>query len=264
MARIPLPRTRRSLGARNRLGGSLLASGAGQALLVVSGVLVARALGPADRGYFALLVVVSSVCTLLGSGGLPTALTYFIARDRGSARAILGSLVAPVAVQVAATAVVQFGVMFVFVHGDPQRVKVAALVSLLLVPGILAQNYGLAILQGQERFFPFNVFRVLPSLVYTAAVLAAFILGVADIVVLMAMWALALLTPLQVWPQESCRVGLANRRAPSRPSPGRALAGAYHAGLLRRRPGVYESSSCGCPKRRDGRVSGGRLSVEPG
>ena len=106
----------------------------------------------------ALLVVVSSVCTLLGSGGLPTALTYFIARDRGSARAILGSLVAPVAVQVAATAVVQFGVMFAFVHGDPQRVKVAALVSLLLVPGILAQNYGLAILQGQERFFPFNGF----------------------------------------------------------------------------------------------------------
>ena len=96
MARISLPRTRRPLGARNRLGGSLLASGAGQALLVVSGVLVARALGPADRGYFALLVVVSSVCTLLGSGGLPTALTYFIARERGSARAILGSLVAPV------------------------------------------------------------------------------------------------------------------------------------------------------------------------
>ena len=72
------------------------------------------------------------------------------------------------------------------------------------------------------------------------------------------------LTPLQVWPQESCRVGLANRRAPSRPSPGRALASAYHAGLLRRRPGVYESASCGCPERRDGRVSGGRLSVEPG
>ena len=195
MARILLARPRRSLGARKRsLGGSLLASGAGQALLVISGVLVARALGPADRGYFALLVVVSSVCTLLGSGGLPTALTYFIARDKGSAKAVVGSLVAPVAVQVAATAVVQFGVMFAFTQGDPQRVKVAALVSLLLVPGILAQNYGLAILQGQERFLPFNVFRVLPSLVYTAAVLAVFILGVADIVILMAMWAAALLS----------------------------------------------------------------------
>ena len=190
--RVAIPR--RFLSARNRsLGGSLGATGAGTVLLVVSGVLVARALGPSDRGYLALLIVISSVCVLIGSAGLPTALTYFIASDQGNARAITGSLKGPALAQVIGTMVVQFGVMFAFVHGEPERVKVAALISLLLVPGILAQSYGLAILQGQERFRPFNVFRVLPTAAYSAAVLTVVLLGAADLVVLMETWVLATL-----------------------------------------------------------------------
>ena len=75
-----------TLGARWKSGpgrsvvGSLVASGGLQLIVIVSGVLVARSLGPQDRGYFALLVVVSGVCALIGNLGLPAAVTYYVAR----------------------------------------------------------------------------------------------------------------------------------------------------------------------------------------
>jgi O-antigen/teichoic acid export membrane protein/O-antigen ligase len=193
MQRVALPHPRRLLTGRARkLGSSLFASGTVQVLLTLSGIPVARALGPEDRGYFALLVVVSGICVLMGSAGLPTAVTYFIARDPLGGRAISRTLVFPVALLMAATTAAQFAVLYAFVHDDPQRVKVAALISLFLVPGILAQSFGLAILQGQERFRPFNVLRVVPTALYALAVLAIFVLGVAGLVVIITTWVVAL------------------------------------------------------------------------
>src|SRR5262245_24743165 len=193
MSRIVATNGRRLFSGRARkLGGSLAASVGVQILLTMSGVLVARALGPEDRGYLALLVVVSGICVLAGSLGLPTAVTYFIARNPPGARAITRSLALPVAVLTVATTTVQFAVLFAFVHHEPERVKVAALISLFLVPGILAQSFGLAILQGQERFRPFNVLRILPTGLYAFTVLAVVVFGVAGLVVLMTSWVVAL------------------------------------------------------------------------
>ena len=169
-----------------------MASGAAQVLLIMSGVLVARGLGPEDRGYLALIVVVSGICVLVGSLGLPTAVTYYVARFPAGAREIARSLALPFAGQTVATVAVQLVVLFAFVHGDPRRVGVAALISLLLVPGILSHSYGLAILQGQERFRPFNVLRILPTAMYAFAVLAVFVLGLANLVILMTTWAVSL------------------------------------------------------------------------
>lgn len=184
----------RVLTARNRsLGGSLVATGAVQVLLTVSGVLIARTLGPEDRGYLALLVVVSGICVLAGGAGLPTAATYYVAQNRGHAAGIVRALALPALIQVGGTAVVQLGVLFVLIPHDPQRVKVAAMVSLLLVPGILSHSYGLAVLQGQERFRPFNILRILPTALYVGAVVAAVVLGFANLIVLMVAWAVALL-----------------------------------------------------------------------
>lgn len=203
---------RRWLTARNRsLGGSLIASGVGQLLLTISGVLVARGLGPEDRGYLALLVVVSGICVVLGSAGLPTAMTYYVAREPFHARQIVRLLIPPVLIQVAATAIVQLGVLFLFVMHDPQRVKVAAAISLLLVPGILGQTYGLALLQGQQRFRPFNAFRVLPTALYVVVVLVIFLLGAADLIVLMTAWVAALLVGGLL------ALGVAVRRLPTAP-----------------------------------------------
>ena len=137
-----------------------------QVLLIVSGVLVARSLGPEDRGYLALLVVVSGICVLVGSAGIPTAVTYYVARNRGHAGGIVRSLAAPASVQVGVTAIVQLVVLLALSRTIRAELRLQRLVSLLLVPGILSQTYGLAVLQGQERFRPFNILRILPTATY--------------------------------------------------------------------------------------------------
>jgi O-antigen/teichoic acid export membrane protein len=160
-------------------------------LSVVSGVLVARSLGPEDRGYLAFLVVVSGVCGLLGSLGLPTAATYYIAQSPSTARRIASSLAAPGMIQAAFAVVLQAGIVVAIVANEPERAKVAAAISLIIVPGILALFYGLAILQGQQRFTAFNVLRILPTSCYVVGVLLVFALDAADLVRVMAIWACA-------------------------------------------------------------------------
>lgn len=182
-------RLRRRLLADRALGGSFAAAGLLQVLLVASGIVVARGLGAEDRGYLALLVVVSGICTLVGGLGLFTALTYYIAGDQDQARPIARSLLGPALAQVVVTVVAQAAVVFALVAHDPHRVKVAGLISLFLVPGILAYGYGEGILLGQQRFVAFNVLRVVPTGAYVILVLAVFVVGAADLVVVMAIWA---------------------------------------------------------------------------
>lgn len=177
--------------ANRAIGGSLFASLSLQVVVIVSGVLVARSLGPEDRGHLALLVLVSAVCSLLGTVGLPLAATYHIARDPSCARQLAASLLRPGVFQVVGTLVVQTAVLAVLVVDEAGRVKAAALISLLLVPGLLAFSYGIAILQGQQRFMAFNILRVLPTAAYVAGVLAVFLLHTADLVSVMSVWATA-------------------------------------------------------------------------
>jgi O-antigen/teichoic acid export membrane protein len=178
-------------GGGRSLGGTLFTTVFLQVVLVVSGVIVARSLGAEDRGYLALLIVISGICTLVGSLGIFTAVTYYLARDLDGSRRIVRSLRGPALLQVTGTLVLHAIALFAVVADDPRRVQVAALISLLLVPGVFAYGYGEAILLGQQRFKAFNLFRALPTTAYAAFVLAAFVAGSADIVVVMAAWTAA-------------------------------------------------------------------------
>ena len=182
-------RVRAALGSS--MSGSLVASGVAQFALIFSGVLVARSLGPEDRGYLAFLVVVAGVLSLIGSMGLPSAATYFIARESRHARQIVSTLARPGVILAGGTLGVQIAVLAALETNAPERVRVAALVSLLLVPGILAVWYGTAILQGQHRFAAFNVLRTVPTASYAIAVLLAYLFHAADLVHIMAIWSLA-------------------------------------------------------------------------
>lgn len=159
-----------------------------QAVLVVSGVLVARMLGVADRGQFALLALIPSILMQLGAVGLPVAATYEIAKAPAAARLVAQRLVRPFAVQsIALTAL--HGLILVFLlHGQPERVVIAGLMTLPLVPAQLASQYGLAVLQGLHRYKPFNVVRLLPNLVYSLLLAACFVVGLEDIRLVMLIW----------------------------------------------------------------------------
>ena len=159
------------------LAGSVFTAGAGQATLVVSGVLVARLLGVQDRGYLALLVLFPAVLAQIGSLGLPLAATYELSRDRSREGEVIRTLGSAALAQASLLVVVHAGILAIVFRDDPNRVRVAALISLAAVPVTLAQSYGIAILQGQQRFAAFNVLRLFPAVVYSAVVVVVFVLG---------------------------------------------------------------------------------------
>lgn len=170
------------------LSGSLATTGFLQLVLIASGVIVARSLGAEDRGYLALLVTVYGICTFVGSLGIFSALPYFIARDPDGSRRIVRSLRRLGVLQVAGTVAVQAVVLVAIAADDPSRVQVAAVISLLVPPGIFAYGYAEAILVGQQRFTAFNLFRAVPTTTYAVFVLVAFVFDGANLVTVMMIW----------------------------------------------------------------------------
>jgi O-antigen/teichoic acid export membrane protein/O-antigen ligase len=163
---------------------SVVAGGIGQASVVVSGVALARLLGVEDRGHLALIVLFAAVLPYVGTLGMPLALTYEIARAPVNARALARALVGTAVAQ--STALV-FLVTVAF-SGSPDRVQEAAYLTLLAVPVHVAQQYGYAILQGQQRFAAFNTFRCIPTALYAAVACALFAFGVDDLIAVTACW----------------------------------------------------------------------------
>jgi O-antigen/teichoic acid export membrane protein len=164
--------------------GSIAAGVATQGGLVVSGILSARMLGPTDRGYLALLILIPSTICQAGSLGISLATTYFIARQPASSAAVVSVVRRPALVQVAVLTAAHVVVVSLLISGKPDAFILAALVSLGSVPASYALEYGLAILQGRRRFGLFNVLRIVPTFLYAGllVVLALFSSGALTII----------------------------------------------------------------------------------
>ena len=178
-------------GTRGPILGSLAASFFSQGALVVTGVVVARTLGPEDRGYLALIVLVPIILVQVGTLGLPLATTYYIAGDRRRERAVLRTIRAPAVAQVIVLIAIQAVVLWFLVADDPHRVQVAAVVSLAVLAGLLADVYGKAILQGQRRYAAYNLMWNGISTFYLVGVVALAVSGSADLVTIAIAWVLA-------------------------------------------------------------------------
>jgi O-antigen/teichoic acid export membrane protein len=169
-----------------------LGTGASQLLPVISGPLVARMLGVEDRGHLALLALIPSGLAQLGTMGLPLAATYEIVRAPAHAETIVRRLVGPAVLQTCATAIAQAAVLIILLSGARGYVVAAAAITLLAVPGSIAQRYGLAVMQGNQRFGLFNVFRVVPMAFYAVIVAGMFGAGVTDLRLVTCAWVAAL------------------------------------------------------------------------
>jgi O-antigen/teichoic acid export membrane protein len=179
----PSQGSRRSGEGLGQDAGLAIATGlAIQAVLVVTGPLLARMLGADGRGHLAALILWPMVITQLGNLGIPSALTYSIARDSSASRALarLGlSFALPQAVVLVG---LQALWLLLILNGDPHQVRVAGWLTLGLVPAMLAQQYGLALLQGHLRLRLFNGLRLLPWALYAVGVAALFVAGDESIV----------------------------------------------------------------------------------
>jgi O-antigen/teichoic acid export membrane protein len=147
------------ISARGAVLGSVASGLAGQAALVVTGIVTTRTLGATDRGYLALVVLVPVVLQLVGTLGLPVASTYYIATDPRRESAVLHAIRRPAFLQVVVLSTLQALILWLLVSGDPERVHWAAIATLPLLAGALADMYGKAILQGQGRYTAFNILR---------------------------------------------------------------------------------------------------------
>lgn len=196
---------------RGALAGSLAASFFSQGALVVTGVLVARTLGPEDRGYLALLFLLPAILQQVGTLGLPLATTYFIASDRSRESAIRRAIKFPAFTQVVILVVLQAGALWFLVGDEPERVRQAAVVSLAILAGSLADIYGKALLQGQGRYAAYNLMWNGIVTFYLAGVVALVVSGHADLVTISIAWvsanilagALSLAVAVAAQPRES-------------------------------------------------------------
>lgn len=162
--------------------GSLLSGIGAQAALLVSGVLVARMLGVEDRGYLALLILTPFIISQLGGLGLPISASYFVAREPARARTIAHSLASAYLFQAVCIVTVHFIALSLLTRDDPEMVWSAGLITLIVGPALLAHQYGLGLLQGQQRFRPFNFLRLVPPAAYAVGILLLFVVGADNLI----------------------------------------------------------------------------------
>ncbi len=256
---------------------------------MVTGPLLARMLGPDGRGYLAALILWPIVITQLGNLGIPSALTYSIARDSSASRALARLGLAFALPQALLLIVFQALWLLLILHGDPHAVRVAGWLTLALVPAMLAQQYGLGLLQGHLRLRLFNGLRLLPWALYAVGVATLFVAGDHAIEPIVGALVTAFLIsgtacllcglrfsrgdgPRFRRPAVSPLLRAARpavepvgcRRAAARPGRTGAVPLTLGVGAVRRRPGVYESAVLHRQERRIDHLPLGRLATGGG
>jgi O-antigen/teichoic acid export membrane protein len=135
----------------------------GQLILACSGIILARALGVEGRGQLAAVILVPALVSQIGVLGVPLALTFYTARDEQYGADLLRSLAWVIASQVAALTLLQAVLFLAIVEGDEWT---AARAVIPVIPALIAQQYGLAVLQGCQRFLAFNALRIAPAALF--------------------------------------------------------------------------------------------------
>lgn len=163
-----------------------------QVVVMVSGVLAARMLGPFDRGNLALFWTLAVVITQLAMMGLPLAVTYEMAYRRVRIQSIWTVLRSRVLVLGVVAILVQC-LAIVLIFGHREGAVGAGLVSLVSIPAIFAQSFSVAALQGEQRFAAMNVARIAPFAGYSLALLIGLLLGADSLLFVTSAWAVTYL-----------------------------------------------------------------------
>jgi O-antigen/teichoic acid export membrane protein len=177
--------------------GSIGISGLLAGVGLATGTLSARLLGPEGRGELAAIQTVPVLLAALALAGMPSALTFFTAKDTSQARRLLVASVIigfPVALLLAGAGYVALPALLA--QQRPAVIE-AAQAYLLLVPIhlIVALSYGA--LLGVSSFGAWNLLRSLPPLAWLAVLLVGAAAGIRSAGQLSSMYlvAFALIVP---------------------------------------------------------------------
>lgn len=167
---------------------SLLSAFSLQLALMASGVLAARMLAPEDRGYLAIISLVALVVNTIVIFGSDSALAFYVARSPHRTKGIVSTIIVPGVFQAVVSTLVQAAALICLLHGEPQRVMIAGLVSLAIGPLVTAQTYGLRIFQGLQKFRQYHLWRFAPSGIYSICLVFLFVLGVSNLFMVVLAW----------------------------------------------------------------------------
>jgi O-antigen/teichoic acid export membrane protein len=198
-----------------------------QVVLVASGVIVARALGPHGRGLLALLALLPQLVGQVANLGMPLAITRAVASSQASPTAMMRQLRPWVALQLVFACVAHAVLLWLLLLPRASGgFAVVGLISLVLGASSLAQTYGLSLLQGESRFTAFNVLRIAPAVLYVFLIVALAAVGRATLTPIAIAWIIANVVVAAV--TSAVAIGRPSRagRAPSsEPPPVRSLLG---------------------------------------
>jgi O-antigen/teichoic acid export membrane protein len=159
-AAVVAPHVRRS-SAASALSASLLTSGAVQGLNVLTGILLARALGPQGRGELTAVLLWPLLLAAVGSLGVTESVTYYAARRTTSPGTLLGTILALGAAQSAVLVSIGAVVVPTVLSSHSTSTVDSARLFLTVIPLSLLNLYVMGLLNGLQRYGWFQALRLL-------------------------------------------------------------------------------------------------------
>jgi O-antigen/teichoic acid export membrane protein len=175
---------RRSADSSISIGTAFVLQGA----LIVSGVIAARLLGAENRGFLALLVLYPAVLGVMGTLGIPASVTYHIAKSPEASRSVIRKLGAPLGLVTAGLVLIHMTIVLVLRNHDAGEIRMAALITLVATPAVVLQSFGMAIIQGLQKFLLYNVLRALQLVAYSAALVGLAVLQESNLALVAGSW----------------------------------------------------------------------------
>ena len=157
---------------RSGFGDTLAANVLNLALGVITGVLTARGLPPADRGELIALVLWSGAIATVALVGLDEALIYGSQGHDGSASALARSLTRPALTQSGVGAIALAAISVFIIEPESFRDWVLVLLVSSIVPLNAANQLLMSPLRAVRRTHVWNLLRVVPQVVYAGGATA--------------------------------------------------------------------------------------------
>ncbi len=140
----------------------------------LTGILLARALGPTGRGELAAIVVWPGILLTLGGLGVPHTIAYFVARRPLEAGRVYANALALGVIQCVVLAVCGFFLVPLVLRREFSAVIPLGLIYLLSMPISLTGGIEVGILQGLLWMKQHSIQRVVPAGIYLLGLLALF------------------------------------------------------------------------------------------
>jgi O-antigen/teichoic acid export membrane protein len=156
------------LGADNPLPVTLVSSGLIQALSMVTGIVLARVLGPEQRGELGTIILWPGVVAAIAILGLPDAVAVLVASRSMPLRDALRTALVVVGLLSAAALIAVVGILIVVTAEMSPSAKLGAAVYVAFLPINMVTLTLVGALTGSQRFVSLNIVRV--SVVAVAAI----------------------------------------------------------------------------------------------